>query len=199
MISKVQSKRYTPQPKLSENASLTPLEKGLLRWTVAERGDKVLDVHVGNGLMLEYLQRNMECEVCGVSDDMESVRISRSRLRNADIVYASQEEIPWMEDTFDSVYMKLSGHAITEQMMHEAARVLKPGGQLLIGFRTVPAPLRILMSAMKSDSDDELARPTARARVLDLMQKNGFRQITSQRTGMINSVSIAWKSLETTP
>ena len=129
---------------------------------MAERGDKVLDAYVGNGLMLEYLQRNMECEVCGVSDDMQCVRTSRSRLRNADIVYASREDIPWKEDTFDSVYLKIVTSSPTEAALEEILRVLKPGGQLLIGFRTIPAPFRQVASLLRADADDELHKPKTR-------------------------------------
>ena len=196
MITKAQSKRYSGQPPLETKPRLTALEKGLLRWTMAERGDKVLDVCVGNGLMLEYLQRNMECEVCGVSDDMQSVRTSRSRLRNADIVYASREDIPWKENTFDSVYVKMVTAPLTEQILREIVRVLKPGGQLLVGFTTVPAPFRQLTGLVRAEADDELAKPKTRVRMMSLMRKMGLTQITWQKTDLFNSVGIAWKPID---
>ena len=196
MITKAQSKRYTPQRPLESKTRLSALEKGLLRWTMAERGDKVLDAHVGNGLMLEYLQRNMECEVCGVSDDMESIRATRSRLHNVDIAYASREDIPWKENTFDSVYLKMIAVPLTEAALHEILRVLKPGGQLLIGFRTIPTPLRQLMGLLRSENDDELTKPSTRGRFLGMMRELGLTQITWQQTDPFNSVGIGWKPLE---
>ena len=195
MLSKAQSKRYTPQPSLDRALSLSTLEKGLLRWSMAERGDKVLDANVGNGLMLEYLQRNMECEVCGVSDDMESVRASRSRLRNADIVYATREDIPWKENTFDSVYVKLLAAPLTKADLKEILRVLKPGGQLLVGIVTVPAMIRHLTALLRLDAEEELVKPITRANALELMRDDGLTQITWQRTGVFHGVGIGWKPL----
>lgn len=196
MITKAQSKRYAPRPSLEQRPKLSALEKGLLRWSVAERGDKVLDAYVVNGLMLEYLQHNMECEVCGVSDDMARVRASRTRLQNADIAYAPREDIPWRANTFDSVYLNMAAAPLNESMLSEIMRVLKPGGQLLVGFTTVPAPLRVFMGLVRPEMDDELSKPSVRARVLRQMAALGLTQIMWQRTDMFNSVGIAWKPIE---
>ena len=195
MITKAQSKRYSRQPSLEHQPRLSSLEKGLLRWTVAERGDKVLDMHVGNGLMLEYLQRNMECEVCGISDEMESVRAARSRLRYADIVYATREDIPWMENSFDSVYLKMDRQRISEAVLHEVFRVLKPGGQMLVGFHTIPAPLRLLSSLQHPERDEDILRGKERARILRMMKDQGLTQITWQPAGLLHSVGIGWKAM----
>lgn len=196
MITKAQSKRYAPRPTLDQKPKLSALEKGLLRWSVAERGDKVLDAYVVNGLMLEYLQHNMECEVCGVSDDMERVRLSRTKLQYADIAYAPREDIPWRADTFDSVYVNMAAAPLSDSMLMEIMRVLKPGGQLLVGFTTVPAPLRAFMGLFRPEMDEELSKPSVRARTLQLMASLGLTQITWQRTDMFNSVGIAWKPIE---
>ena len=76
MITKAQSKRYAPQPSLDKKPKLSAMERGMLRWSTAERGDKVLDVHVGTGLMLEYLNRNMECELETIRDMVHDNTIS---------------------------------------------------------------------------------------------------------------------------
>ena len=195
MITKAQSKRYSHQSPLEQKPRLTALEKGLLRWTVAERGDKVLDAFIGNGLLLEYLQHNMECEVCGVSDDMQNVRESRTRLVNADIVYASREDIPWKADTFDSVYLKMVAAPLSTTALHEICRVLKPGGQLLVGFRTVPAPCRAFVNLLHPEADDELSKPRTRTRTIEMMREAGLTQITWQSVDLLHSVGIAWKPL----
>lgn len=196
MISKAQSKRYSPRPALEPKLKLSALERGILRWSVAERGDKVLDAYVVNGLMLEYLQRNMECEICGVSDDMEQVRISRSRLENADICYASREDIPWRANTFDSIYVNVAAAPLSEATLAEILRVLKPGGQLLMGFSTLPAVLRLFAGLFRPDVEEELTKPGIRSQALKLIIAHGMSQITCQRIDFVNSVVIAWKPIE---
>jgi SAM-dependent methyltransferase len=195
MITKAQSKRYAPRAVPEQNPRLTQLEKGLLRWSTAENGDKILDTHVGTGRMLEYLYRNAACEVCGLSEDMENVRVSRSRLRNADIVYGSHEDIPWREETFDSVYLKAIADPLSEKALTEALRVLKPGGQLLVGMRTVPVPLRYLVTWFQGTSDDDLLYPRARYQALAMMRRLGLTNITWQATDAFNGVCIGWKAL----
>jgi len=195
MITKAQSKRFAARTASSQKLGLSALEKSLLRWSMAERGDKVLDLQVGDGLMLEYLQRNMECEVCGVSDDMEYVRAARSRLRNADITFALREDIPWKENTFDSVYFKMQTVPVTQQTIREAARVMKPGGQLLVGLKVIPAPFRQIAMLLHSEPDEELRKPAMREKVLTMMHDEGLTQITWQPTSLLNSVCIGWKAM----
>lgn len=94
MITKVQGKTVSGELSVKACPRLNPLEKAMLRWAVVDPEDRVLDACVGRGLMAEYLRRNMQCEVCGVSSDMEEVRSARARLQSCDIVYAPVGDIP---------------------------------------------------------------------------------------------------------
>ena len=131
MITKVQGKTVSGELSVKACPRLNPLEKAMLRWAVVDPEDRVLDACVGRGLMAEYLRRNMQCEVCGVSSDMEEVRSARARLQSCDIVYAPVGDIPWREGAFDTVLMQWKGDADSlDRMLGEVLRVLKPGGML---------------------------------------------------------------------
>lgn len=95
MITKVQGKTVSGELSVKACPRLNGLEKAMLKWAVVDPEDRVLDASVGRGLMAEYLRRNMQCEVCGVSSDMEDVRAARARLQSCDIVYAPVGDIPW--------------------------------------------------------------------------------------------------------
>ena len=193
MITKAQSKHLTGERSSAPRPRLTALERGLLRWTMAEAGDKVLDASVGNGMMLEYLQRHRNCEACGMSDEMECVRDTRSLIRNADIVYASLEDIPWKENSFDSVYIKALEGMPSERGLHEIMRVLKPGGQLLIGTKWLPAPVQRILSFLRGDGEETYSR---REGLSQRLIEEGFLQVTWQPVGGTNAVSIGWKPIE---
>ena len=135
MITKVQGKTVSGELSVKACPRLNGLEKAMLKWAVVDPEDRVLDASVGRGLMAEYLRRNMQCEVCGVSSDMEEVRSARARLQSCDIVYAPVGDIPWREGAFDTVLMQWKGDADSlDRMLGEVLRVLKPGGALLSGF-----------------------------------------------------------------
>lgn len=145
MITKVQGKTVSGELSVKACPRLNGLEKAMLKWAVVDPEDRVLDASVGRGLMAEYLRRNMQCEVCGVSSDMEDVRAARARLQSCDIVYAPVGDIPWREDAFDTVLMQWRGDADSlDRMLGEALRVLKPGGQLVLGTACWPAAMNAL-------------------------------------------------------
>ena len=145
MITKVQGKTVSGELSVKARPRLNALEKAMLKWAVVDPEDRVLDASVGRGLMAEYLRRNMQCEVCGVSADMEDVRAARARLQSCDIVYAPVGDIPWREDAFDTVLMQWRGNADSlDRMLSEALRVLKPGGQLVLGTACWPAAMNAL-------------------------------------------------------
>ena len=126
MISKVQGKTISGELSVKAGPHLSALEKAMLRWVVVDPEDRVLDATVGKGLMAEYLRRNMQCEVCGVSADMEDVRAARARLQSCDIVYAGEGDIPWREDAFDTVLMQWRGDGeALGRMLGEVLRVLR--------------------------------------------------------------------------
>ena len=137
----------------------------------------------------------MECEICGMSEDMETLRAARSRLRNADIVYGSREDIPWREGTFDSVYVKQMMVPISRQSISEALRVLKPGGQMLIGIRMLPTPLRQLAGFFHNEAEDEPMKAQTKEVTLSMMKELGCAQITWQPTDLLNGLCIGWKPI----
>jgi len=194
MISRAQEKTLSGVTGIRKMPQLSALEKAMLKWAVVDPEDRVLDANVGSGMLADYLRRNMQCEVCGVSDQMECVREARSRLRNCDIVYAAQGDIPWMENAFDTVLIRYGGEEemIFHRMLTETERVLKPGGQLVLGTVYYPA---VVNRFAKVFADTELEERCffERAWVKGMLEICGFEKPTWQRTGLTTGVMTAWK------
>ncbi len=191
MITKVQGKTVSGELSVKARPRLNALEKAMLKWAVVDPEDRVLDASVGRGLMAEYLRRNMQCEVCGVSADMEDVRAARARLQSCDIVYAPVGDIPWREDAFDTVLMQWRGNADSlDRMLSEALRVLKPGGQLVLGTACWPAAMNALRRWMAVSAE---GTPVNRLELQSRLSDLSFEQVSWQRTGLGTGVMTAWK------
>ena len=194
MISRAQEKTLSAEVAVSKQPKLSALEKAMLKWAVVDPEDRLLDANIGSGMMAEYLRRNMQCEVCGVSDNMEHVRQARSRLQNCDIVYAAPGDIPWKEDAFDTILMKYGGEepVVLNRMLSEAARVLRPGGQLILGTVYYPALVNGAARLFAEESVEE-RRSFKRNEVMEMLCASSFERVTWQRTGFATGVMIAWK------
>lgn len=194
MITRMQSKTLRRTVPVSTEAKLSALEKSMLRWVVVDPDDRLLDANIGNGMMAAYLRRNMQCEVCGVSDRMEEVRYARSLLRSCDIVYAPAGDIPWREDAFDTVLMKLDREEeeLLERLFEEAKRVLKPGGQLILGASSYPAVMSAVVGLF-SDGSAEERRFFRKDFAEQVLQDLSYQNITWQRTSFSTGVMVAWK------
>jgi len=194
MITRVQGKTLAGEIAVRKEPKLSAMEKAMLRWAVIDPKDRVLDAKVGSGMMAEYLRRNMQCEVCGVSDQMDHVRSARQRLQSCDIVYAPAGDIPWREEAFDAVLMKITGEEteLLGRMLAEAYRVLRPGGQLVLGGNCYP-PLIHQAVCMLADEREDMRMPFQKQQTQKLLFEQRFEKITWQRTGVAVGVMIAWK------
>lgn len=198
MITKAQSNKLQSEATVAVRPKLTAIERGMLTWAVLDPGDKVLDMNPRDGLLLEYLSRHMECEICGVSNHMEHVKQARSHLQNADILYAQEEDIPWRENSFDAVFIRNEKQEddVFGRVLKETLRVLKPGGQFLLGAVCYPAPLRQLAKLLTSELSEQDRQPLqSKAGWLRALVSAGFQQVTWQQIDLFNGVVIGWKPL----
>lgn len=196
MTTRVQANRRFKSVPVCRQQRMSALEKCMLRNAVFDPCDRVLDANVCSGQVAEYLLEHMECRVCGVSDRMEEVRRTRARLHNGDFVYAANGDIPWQDRAFDTVLLHPSdGNADTLLVqLKECCRVLKPGGQLVLGLRSLPCGVRKLSSFFLETSPEEELPSAENAKML--MQQCGFDHITRTCAGFSVSVLIGWKQSE---
>lgn len=193
MTTRVQEKHGLQQVFAAREPRMGLLEKCMLRSAVFDPADKVLDANVCSGQVAEYLLRNMECDVCGVSDRMEEVRRTRARMYSGDFVYAAIGDIPWQDDTFDTVLLhpsECSSDAIRQQLA-ECNRVLKPGGQLVLGLRGLSKLLRKLACLLWESGceEDAITLPLVKT----MLKSSGFDHLTVARAGFGSAVLICWK------
>ena len=195
MITKMQGKTFSRGIVIRKEPGLSALEKAMLKWMVVDPEDRILDANVGSGMMAEYLRRNMRCEVCGVSDNMEHVRYARSRLQTCDIVYAAPGDIPWRDEAFDIVLMKTDGEEpeTLERMFTEAERVLRPGGQMILGAVSYPAIFQNVAGLFADASADE-KHHFNKKKVEEMLSRLSFEALSWQRTGFGTGILIAWKA-----
>jgi ubiquinone/menaquinone biosynthesis C-methylase UbiE len=104
-------------------------------------GGSVLDVGTGPGrLLVEVARRRPDLHVVGVEPSPDMVGHAQDRIGAAgfaeriDVHAASAETLPFPDDSFDAVTSTLSAHhwADVVQAVAEQARVVRPGGRLLV-------------------------------------------------------------------
>ena len=98
--------------------------------TAHEANGRVLELGVGTGLNLPYYDGAES--VVGVDPDPHMLRRARRR-GGAELVEASAEELPFPDESFDTVVAALSLCTIPDvaAALAEARRVLRPDGRLL--------------------------------------------------------------------
>ncbi|AKM79445.1 MAG: Methyltransferase type 11 [Candidatus Beckwithbacteria bacterium GW2011_GWB1_47_15] len=99
---------------------------------------KVLDLGCGDGVLIYLASQKHPGEFTGVDTDALSLKAARRQLQNrgvaAKLIKASAYHLPFPENSFDVVIAaEVIEHLRSPQkMLTEAAKVLKPGGKMIL-------------------------------------------------------------------
>ncbi len=125
-----------------------PVHAALLRELRPGPGERVLDVGAGTGVLAERISATGATVVC-VEPDAGSLAAARERLdgRAAEFVAAQAESIPLPDASADGAVVSLSAHhwQDRDRGFQEIARVLRPGGRLVIAEFRPAGPVRALI------------------------------------------------------
>ena len=136
----------------------------------------VLDVGCGTGRLLEKAGALWPAaRLLGLDPARGMIEVARRRIPKATAEIASAEGLPLPEASVDLVLTCLSLHHWKDraQGLREAARVLRPGGQLCLADITVPTWVGRLFHGIKAASPDTLHSFVTQA---------GFREETQSFT-----------------
>jgi|SRR5579862_3285356 len=116
----------------AEEAGLAALRRGLL----ADARGRVLEIGGGTGANLRFYDGNIESLVVTEPEPAMLRRLQRKAREqepSAKVLRAPAEDLPFEDDTFDTVVSTLVLCGVNDQprALREARRVLRPGGRLL--------------------------------------------------------------------
>ncbi len=114
------------------------VEAALLRLVPETDAGRLLDIGTGTGRVLELLAHHISQGV-GVDASKAMLALARSRLARADLTHCSVRladmyRLPLSETSFDIAVLQMVLHYAEDPagVLAEAARVLRPGGRLLV-------------------------------------------------------------------
>ncbi|MFZ2113346.1 MAG: ubiquinone/menaquinone biosynthesis methyltransferase [Solirubrobacteraceae bacterium] len=105
----------------------------------AQRGDRVLDVATGTGLVAQELVRRYDCEVVGLDQSPQMLAGAQARLdedrelaERVSLVRGEAEHLPFAGEQFDHLTFTYLLRYVDDPSatMAELARVVKPGGRV---------------------------------------------------------------------
>lgn len=158
-------------------------EKRLVFSMIKTKKGKALDLGCGTGnYTLELYKRGFE--VVGVDISEEMLRIARKKLPNIKFIRADAYSLPFEENTFDLVLSITMFEFIhfPERVLKEIYRVLKPGGEVVIGTMNGRS-LWFLFKRLKSlfvETAYRYARFYTPKELEELMKEAGFGDVESR-------------------
>ena len=170
---------------LSFQPHLSAGEKSAIRWATVEEYDRVLDMECSDGALLFALKERLRIRACGMTREVGEADEIMEIIDGSDIIMASPGDIPFRTGSFDEVFVTRNvGENMSEQGVSEAARVLRPGGELIISCGLFPR----LTAFFHGDAEPEPDRHTLMRR----LQEHDFKHISFRRSGM-RGIITAWK------
>lgn len=156
---------------------------------------KILDVGCGNGNLFALLPDG-KYELFGVdfSENMIS-EAKRKCGKKATFSVADAENLPFDSDSFDIIVCNASFHHYVhpDMVLSEMHRVLKDGGKLLIGDPYMKSIVRQVVNVFIRFSDSGDYHIYGLDEMKKLFAKNGFKPVSSIRTGENTAFHIAEK------
>jgi ubiquinone/menaquinone biosynthesis C-methylase UbiE len=165
-------------------------------WAVRRARGHVLELAVGTGLNLAHYSHDVRLTGVELSPAMLALAKRRAAVlgRDADLRLGDAEQLDFANGTFDAVVCTYGLCTIPDarQAVREAARVLKPGGRLVLAehvrspVRTVRAAQRALNGLMVRFKADNLLREP-----LDHVRGEGFvvDELERARLGIVERLS----------
>ena len=158
--------------------------------TVPHRaGEKYLDVGCGNGAAALLVARTSRLEVTGVDVDPEQIRAAREASQESEggpavrFEVADATRLPFEDETFDIVASFKTMHHVPEwkQALTEMARVLKPGGRLIVADLVLPTWLAAIARPLVGDRASVLTRDA----LICLIEAQGLDVIRQRRSDAV--------------
>lgn len=114
-------------------------------------GQRLLDVATGTGLVASALARVAQCEVIGLDQSEDMLRVARARVAASPelaaritLLQGEAESLPFRDGEFDALSFTYLLRYVDdrEATMGELARVVKPGGRIaMVEFAVPHSPL----------------------------------------------------------
>lgn len=172
----------------------------LLQQVLVDRPQRIVDVGCGTGTFAIALADAPGArQVTGVDGDPEVLAAAGSKPGAGSVAWrgALADALPLPDGAVDAVTMSLLLHHLNpagkQRVLHEAVRVLRPGGVLHVadwGKPTDPLMRAAFFGLQLLDGFDN-TRDHAAGRLHGLIEEAGFRELTCTAT-----LRTAWGSLE---
>jgi len=146
-------------------------------------GGICLDVGCGTGHFTAALLESGE-SIIALDRSFDMLNYARSRHHIVDLVRGNVEALPFVADSFDTVVMLTVLEFLEEPRaaLAEILRILKPSGQVVIGFLNRRSPWGILrqVRGLLGNFNWRKARLYSRGEILNLLNQAEFTPIKSE-------------------
>ncbi|WP_342164979.1 class I SAM-dependent methyltransferase [Methylobacterium sp. SD21] len=155
----------------------------LIRETFAPLADRaILDIGCGTGTLARALSED-GAAVTGIDPGAEALAKARTLVPSARFEAASADSLPFADGQFDGAVMLNSLHHVPDpaKALAEAARVLRPGGRLVV---IEPLASGTFFDALKPIEDETAIRAAAQAAIAHAVAEGAFaceRDLTVER------------------